>query len=369
MNLGVSREAAYEYTHVGCGELGITGKLQDSALGGSTGHVSCLIQALRGNRGGGKSLSRLFPTFDDLLDGLARKMRANAESQAAISRDVGSVQEKFGQIPFTSAFMHGCLERSRDLTVRADYNFPSMNMGAGYSNFVDSMAAIRQIVYRDRKCDLDQLFEAMQADFSGHERLLAATRRAPKFGNDDDGADDLIPVLERIHAEAIAGLEGPRNRGRFITTGIDGANHMAAGRALMATPDGRLAGQPLAPGMAAGQGVSRSGLTALLNTVMKLDSQNHWFGGYTLNIRVTPDLLKAPESREKLMDLLRVYFMGKGLNLHLNCVSTEMLREAQQHPEEHRDLVVRVAGYSEYFGNLSSEFQEEIISRTEERTA
>ncbi|OPZ13241.1 MAG: Benzylsuccinate synthase alpha subunit [candidate division BRC1 bacterium ADurb.BinA364] len=366
MNLGIAREAAYDYTHVGCGELGISGKLQDSALGGSVGHISTLMQLLRQNRAGGKTLAGQFPRFDDLLDGLARKMRANAEAQAAIARDVGSVQAQFGQIPFTSAFMHGCIERARDLTVRAEYNFPNMNMGGGYSNFVNSMAAIRQLVYRDRVCDLDELFEAMQANFEGHERLLAAARRAPKFGNDDEDADDLIPVLERIHADAIDGLEGPRNRGRFITSGIDGASHMGAGANLMATPDGRLAGKPLAPGMSAAQGSTRNGLTALLNTVQKLDSQNHWFGGYTLNLRVTPDLLKGADSRKKMMDLLRVYFMGKGLNLHLNCVSTAMLREAQLHPEEHRDLVVRVSGYSEYFGNLSPEFQEEIISRAEE---
>lgn len=367
INLGISRDAAYDFTHVGCGELGITGKLQDSALGGTTGHVSTLTQMLRQNsRGEGKALSRLFPTFDDLVEGLGKKMRANAEAQALQSREVGAMQAKFGQIPFTSAFMHGCIDRARDLTVRAEYNFPNMNMGAGYSNFVSSMAAIRKLVYRDQLCDLDELFAAMDANFEGYEDLLAAARRAPKFGNDDNDADGLIPVLEQLHADAIAGLEGPRNRGRFITSGIDGANHMAAGAHLMATPDGRLKGQPLSPGMSAGQGVNQKGLTALLNTVQKLDSQNHWFGGYTINIRVTPDMLKTADSRDKMRALLRVHFMGKALNLHLNCVSTETLREAQEHPEQYRDLVVRVAGYSEHFGKLSREFQDEIISRNEE---
>lgn len=367
MNLGIPREAAYEYTHVGCGELGITGKLQDSALGGSTGHVGALVQMLRAGRDSGRSLSEQFPTFDDLLDGLRKTMRANAESSAAVARAVGHVHKQFGQIPFTSAFMHGCIERARDLTVRAEHNFPSMNLGGGFANFVNSVAAIRHLVYRQRACDLDTLLAAMEADFQGHEELLAAARAAPKFGNDDDDADDLIPVLEGIHADAIAGLKGPRNHGRFIASGIDGGGHVTAGQALMATPDGRLAGAPLAPGMAAAQGTDRSGLTALLNTVQKLDSQNHWFGGYTLNIRLMPDVLEGRESREKLMALLRAYFMGKGLNLHMNCVSADMLRDAQEHPENYRDLLVRVSGYSDYFVTLSPEFQEDMINRTEQR--
>ena len=366
INLGISREAAYDYTHVGCGELGITGKLQDSALGGRTGHVHALMQVLQANRGNGKSLAEKFPTFDALLAALKRQMRANAEQSAAVSRAVGYMHEKYGQIPFTSAFMNGGIDRARDLTVRADYNFPSMNMGGGYANFVNSVAAIRGLVYRVHECDLDTLFDAMQANFEGFEDLRAAVLRTPKFGNDDDDADDLIPVLEEIHAEAIDGLKGPRNSGRFITTGIDGGGHINAGRHLMATPDGRLAGKPLSPGMAAAQGTARSGLTGLLNTVQKLNSQGHWFGGYTLNIRMMPKAFETAESRQKLIALLRTYFLGKGLNLHMNCVSADMLRDAQEHPEEYADLVVRVSGYSDHFTKLSHEFQDEIISRTEQ---
>jgi len=366
MHLGIPAEDAFDYTHVGCGELGITGKLQDSALGGSTGHVHALVQTLQGNGHKGRSLSEQFPTFDHLLTGLEQRMRANAERSAEVSRVVGYVHEHFGQIPFTSAFMNGCIERARDLTVRADYNFPNMNLGGGFANFVNSVASIRTLVYQEEACDLDRLWQAMESNFDGHEELLAACRRAPKFGNDDDDADDLITVLEGIHTEAIAGLKGPRNSGRFIASGIDGGGHINAGRHLMATPDGRLAGQPMSPGMAAVHGSDRNGLTALLNTVQKADSQDHWFGGYTLNIRMMPDALETVESRQKLIAMLRAYFMGKGLNLHMNCVSADMLRDAQAHPEQYRDLVVRVSGYNDYFTMLSPEFQTEIIGRTEQ---
>jgi formate C-acetyltransferase len=369
MNLGIPAEAAHDYTHVGCGELGIRGKLQDSALGGSTGHVHALMQTLHAARTSGRTLGEQFPEFDDLLSGLAATMRSNAERSAAVARAVGHVHEQFGQIPFTSALMHGCIERARDLTVRAEYNFPSMNLGGGFSNFVNSVAAIRQVVYEDSACDLDTLFEVLRSNFESYEDLRAALRRAPKFGNDDPRADDLIPVLEGIHARAIAGLAGPRNGGRFIASGIDGGGHINAGRDLMATPDGRLAGQPLAPGMAAAQGTDRNGLTALLNTVQKLDGSGHWHGGYTLNIRILPDAFRTPDSRAKLIAALKTYFMGGGLNLHLNCVSAEVLRNAQEHPEEYRDLVVRVSGYSDYFTRLSAEFQAEIISRTEQVTS
>ena len=367
MNLGIPREAAYEYTHVGCGELGITGKLQDSALGGSAGHIHALVQTLWGAHNAGASLADRFPTFESLLDGLGETMRGNAERSAAIARAVGYIHEQHGQIPFTSAFMHGCLERARDLTVRAELNFPNMNLGGGFANFVNSVAAVRQLVYRDGACDLDTLFEAMQADFEGHEEILGAARRAPKFGNDDAEVDDLIPVLEAIHAEAIAGLPGPRNSGRFIASGIDGGGHLNAGRDLMATPDGRLAGAPLSPGMAAVHGTDRAGLTALLNTVQRLDAEGHWFGGYTLNVRLLPNALSSPNARAKLRAALHTYFMGKGLNLHINCLSSEALRDAQEHPELYRDLVVRVSGYSDHFTRLSPEFQAEIIGRTEQQ--
>ncbi len=368
MNLGIPAEAAYDYTHVGCGELGIAGKLQDSALGGSTGHVQALMQTLHAARAAGSPLGEQFPALDDLLAGLARTMRHNAERSATVARAVGSVHEQFGQIPFTSALMHECIERARDLTVRAEYNFPSMNLGGGFSNFVNSAAAIREVVYEDGVCDLDTLFEALCSNFEGHEQLRAAVQRAPKFGNDDPRADDLIPVLEGIHAEAIAGLAGPRNGGRFIASGIDGGGHINAGRDLMATPDGRLAGEPLAPGMAAAHGTDRSGLTALLNTVQKLDGSGHWHGGYTLNIRMLPDAFRTPDSRAKLIAALKTYFMGGGLNLHVNCVSAEMLRDAQEHPDKYRDLLVRVSGYSDHFTRLSPEFQAEIIARTEQAT-
>jgi len=365
MDLGIAREAAYEYTHVGCGELGIPGQLQDSALGGTTGHIAALVQLLRGVRRDGRSLAETFPTFEGLLEGLKRRLRFNAEQSAAVSRAVGHIHTQCGQIPFASSLMRGCLERARDLTVRAEYNFPSMNFGVGFGVFVNSLAAIRQVVYREGHCDLDALFDAMEADFEGHEALRALCQRAPKFGEDDADADDLGPVLERLHAEAIAGLKGPRNNGRFITTGIDGGGHISSGRNLMATPDGRLSGMPLSPGVSPAAGTGRKGLTAVLNSVAKLDAIHYWHGGYTVNLRTTPDLFATPSSREKLMALMRTWFLKKGLHLHFNCASVEQLREAQARPEEYSDLVVRISGYNDYFTRLGPGVQEEIIRRAE----
>ena len=365
MNLGIEREAAFDYTHVGCGELGIVGKLQDSALGGSTGHIAALVQVLRQNRRNGKSLDQAFPTFEDLLQAVQAQMRANAERSAAVNRAVAHIHQRHGQIPFTSAFMHGCIERARDLTVRCEYNFPSMNYGGGgFPNFVNSLAAIRQVVYQDRALSLDRVMKAMEDDFEGHEDVRALLLRAPKFGNDDDAADDLLPVVERMHSEAIAGLKGPRNNGRYIATGTVATSHIEQGRSLIATPDGRRAGRPMAPGMGAAPGTDRNGLTALLNSVQKLNSTGHWFGGYILNFNILPDVLASRTSREKLMAALESYFMRKGLNLQMNCVSAEMLRDAQKHPQTYRGLMVRVSGYNDYFTMLNPEIQEEIIQRT-----
>ncbi|HJN15174.1 MAG TPA: pyruvate formate lyase family protein, partial [Armatimonadota bacterium] len=184
INLGIDPDDAYDYTHVGCGELGIPGKLQDSALGGSTGHVHALMQTLWGPRNSGERLSETYPTFDAFLATLGESMRRNAERSAAVAREIGQMHERHGQIPFTSALMSGCIERARDLTVRADYNFPSMNMPGGFANFVNSVASIRRLVYQEQTCDLDTLMDAMAEDFDGYEELRAEARRAPKFGND-----------------------------------------------------------------------------------------------------------------------------------------------------------------------------------------
>ncbi|MCX7015079.1 MAG: hypothetical protein NTW86_21430 [Candidatus Sumerlaeota bacterium] len=365
MNLGIEREAAFDYTHVGCGELGITGKLQDSALGGSTGHIAVLVQVLRRKRSNGKSLDQAFPTFEDLLAAVRKQMRANAEHSASVNRAVGHIHRQFGQIPFTSAFMHGCIERARDLTVRCQYNFPSMNLGGGgFPNFVNSLAAIRQAVYRDHALTLGRVVEAIEADFQGFEDVRAVLAREPKFGNDDDRVDDLLPVVEQMHAEAIAGLKGPRNDGRYIATGTVATGHIDQGRQLIATPDGRHAGRPMAAGMNAAPDTDRNGLTALLNSVQKLNSTGHWFGGYILNFNILPDVLASEKSREKLMMALESYFMRKGLNLQMNCVSADMLRDAQHHPEDYRSLMVRISGYNDYFTMLDPGIQEEIIGRT-----
>ena len=367
IKLGIPPVDAFEYTHVGCGEIGIGGKLQDSALGCNPGNIENLLNILSREKTNGDSLDKLYPTFDALLAALETEMRANTEWSATITNIIGMLQKRYGQSPFSSAHMNGCIERARDLSVRADYNLPNSNLGGGgLPNLINSLAAIRQVVYREKNITLKQLVEAMEKDFQGFEEIHALLSKAPKYGNDDPNVDDLITTIESIHTSCIKDLKGPRNNGKYIATSINAQSHVMKGMITGSTPDGRLAHRPMASALSAAPGTDRGGLTAFLNTVAKLDSIGHWAGGYIANLNIMPDFFATKESRTKLMAILRTFFTRKGLNLQINCVSRKILQEAQQHPDEYKGLMVRVSGYNDYFTMLDPSIQEEIMSRSEQ---
>ena len=189
---------------------------------------------------------------------------------------------------------------------------------------------------------------------------------APKHGNDDAQLDDLIALVERLRDEPMKEIcRDPRDGTPFGNVHITRSSAVRTGAVTAATPDGRLAGTPLASSVAASPGAEKQGPTAVLNSILRLHPTQSWQCGYNVNMRFQHAMLAEPNNRSKVHAMLASYFERGGQEMQINCVSTETLRAAQQHPEAYSDLVVRVAGFSEYFVKLTRDLQEDVIARTE----
>lgn len=380
MGLGVSREDAYNYVAVGCNELGIPGKAYFNP-GANANYLHAIELALTGGKGfaGGRSrggrqaaapskataAAAAEPaTFEAFAMAFGAHLREGIESSYRANLPVLEATMRWGRTPLTSCFFDGCIERGRDMALGTKYNILSCG-GVFFANAVDCLAAVRHVVYQKKEATLAEVAQACEANFKGHERLRAKLRAAPKHGNDDPRVDDIIRLVQELRDRPVKELcRDPRDGSKFGNTHITKAAAVLGGRATPATPDGRLAGTPLASSVAAAAGAERSGPTAVLNSVAKLDAARSWQSGYQVNIRFQNAMLADRSNREKVRAMLNVYFAKGGQQLQINSIDTEMLRAAQKDPERYRDLVVRVAGFSEFFVNLTPEMQEEIIART-----
>jgi formate C-acetyltransferase len=274
-------------------------------------------------------------------------------------------QIRWGVTPLTSCFFDGCVEQARDMAEGTKYNILSCG-GVFFANAVDAMAAIREVVYEKRAATLDDVARACAANFEGHERLRARLLAAPKHGNDDPRLNDIIDLIERLRDEPMKEIcRDPRDGSPFGNSHVVRSSAVRTGLKTPATPDGRLAGTPLASSMAASVGCERNGPTAVLNSVCRTNGPRSWQCGYQVNIRFHSGMIADEAQRAKLRAMLNVYFQNGGQELQINVVDSDTLRAAQKNPEQYRDLVVRVAGFSEFFVNLTPEMQAEIIARTE----
>jgi formate C-acetyltransferase len=212
---------------------------------------------------------------------------------------------------------------------------------------------------------MDTLLDILSADFEGHERARQLLlNRTPRYGNDDDRADDVMRRVFEAFYEAVEGRPNTKG-GHYHINLLPTTCHVYFGSVCGATPDGRRAGTPLSEGISPVQGADRHGPTAVLRSAAKMDHART--GGTLLNQKFTPQLLADDAGLDHLVHLVRTYFRLDGHHIQFNVVDAETLRAAQRNPEAHRDLIVRVAGYSDYFCDLGQGLQDEIIARTEHR--
>lgn len=266
--------------------------------------------------------------------------------------------------PFLSACNEHCLEEGKDLSRGgAQYNVGPVITGIGLAVVANSLAAVKKLVFEDHACHMATLVAALHADWEGYEPLRRLAADAPKYGNDDEFVDAIArKVANHFYHEVHRYRDCFGNPFTSAFMGI--SNYIPMGRVLGATPDGRRSGEPSSEGVSPYVGTDRSTPLAAMRSAAKLNQEMH-AGGTLLNLRLNPELVATKRGQANLGAMIQTLFALGGFHVQFNCVSSELLREAQRHPEEHKDLLVRVAGYSTQFVNLSRSMQNAIIARTE----
>jgi len=265
--------------------------------------------------------------------------------------------------PFLSVVIRDCIVKGKDYYNGGPRYNTNYIQCCGIGTISDSLSAIKTQVFNQRNITMEQLLNAMRCNFKGHEALrLRLQNKTPFFGNDDDRADHL---MQRVYASLFDAIDGKPNTkgGAYHLNMLSTTCHIYFGKMLGATSNGRLAGKPISDGTSPSHGADRNGPTAVIKSLGKMDQIKS--GGTLLNQRFLPDLLATKEDLSKLMHLIRTYFRLNGHHIQFNIVDTRTLKKAQASPDDYRDLLVRVAGYSDYFVDLDEYHQQEIIERTE----
>jgi formate C-acetyltransferase len=355
----------------GCVEVGAFGK-EAFILTGYFNLAKVLELALHDGRDPrtGKQLgpatgkAESFQTFDDLFAAFRRQLQYFIEIKIGGSRLIERMYADDMPAPFLSVLIDDCIAKGQDYNAGgARYNNTFIQM-VGLGSVSDSLSAIQDLCFRDGTTQpLTRLVAALDADFTGDEPLRQRlVHRAPKYGNDYEVADETMLRVFRACFEEVDGRPDARG-GRYRVEMLPTTCHVYFGSVTGAGADGRKAGLPLSEGISPVQGADRRGPTAVLRSAGKMDHIKT--GGTLLNLKFSPDLVSTDEGLEKWGHLVRSYFKMDGHHVQFNITSAETLRRAQGAPDQHRDLIVRVAGYSDYFCDLSRELQDEIISRTE----
>jgi formate C-acetyltransferase len=306
--------------------------------------------------------SELFASFEELYAAFERQLAYVVGVKVRVSNFLDRMFALYAPAPFLSAVVADCVSRGKDYyDGGARYNTDYIQC-CGLGTTTDSLSAIRTHVFEKGDVSWRELLDALASDWNGREEIrLLCANKSPRFGNDDDAADS---IAQRVFASWIAAIDGrPSPRGGTYRVDILSTTcHVYFGLKTGATPDGRHARSPESDGASPAQGGDRKGPTAVAKSLAKLDIART--GGSLLNQRFLPQALEGDEGIGKLCSLIRTYFRLGGHHIQFNVVDTATLRDAQKRPEDYRSLLVRVAGYSDYFVDLDRNHQEEIISRT-----
>lgn len=304
-----------------------------------------------------------FKNFADLMTAFRKQLQHFIDIKIKGNRIIERIWAENLPAPFLSLLINDCITKGKDYNDGgARYN-TSYIQGVGLGSITDSLAAIEQIVFSDKKITLPNLIQALKDDFKDHEALqYHLINNMPKYGNDDDRADRHAQSVFELFYDAVNSRPNTKG-GHFRINMLPTTSHVYFGSMTAALPDGRNARKPLSEGISPVQGADRKGPSAVLASAAKIDHLKT--GGTLLNQKFTPDLLNDEAGLKSLVHLVRYYFRLDGHHIQFNVVKAETLRKAQKHPEKYQNLIVRVAGYSDFFKDLSSELQNEIIERTE----
>ncbi len=372
VNCGMPEEKARDYGIIGCVEPTGDGNTFGCTSGNDISFTAAMEMVLKdgylrimGKRVGPRTGDpRKFGSFDQLMDAFKQQTAFLTDTVAkAVNLKDKVFMEGFHN-PYISATLTGCIENAKDMTCGgADFNFNSIS-GRGLGTAVDSLAAIKYFVYDEKIFSMERLIKMLDVNFKGYEKERSLLLyKGPKYGADNDYADEIAADVCGYFCRQVARHQTDRG-GPFRPSFFSYGMHVMEGLYMGATPNGRLAGDPVSNSLSPSNGAEKNGPAGVLRSVSKMD-HTLISNGCSLNIKLMPSMFKGEERLNKMIGLVKGFFSMGGMELQPNVVSNKILKDAQAHPENYRDLVVRVSGYSAFFADLGRPLQDEIISRTE----
>ncbi len=367
---GKSPEDAREGGASGCVEIGAFGK-EAYILTGYFNLVKVLEVTLHNGLDpiSGKQIGiptgdpRNFTSYEELFTAFQKQLHHFVEIKIKGNQIIEQLYATVMPAPFLSLIIDDCITKGMDYNAGgARYNTNYLQ-GVGIGSITDSLSALKYHVFDRKNLSMDTLLSVLSDNFRGEQEVYQLLKNhTPKYGNDDDYADTIMEEVFNTFFQEVDGRPNSKG-GKYCINMLPTTCHIYFGSVVGATPDGRKAGEPLSEGISPVQGADRKGPTAVIKSAAKMDQLKT--GGTLLNQKFTPSLLEGEKGLESLTHLIRAYFKLGGHHIQFNVVKAETLREAQKNPGAYQSLIVRVAGYSDYFNNLSKTLQDEIISRTE----
>ena len=361
-SLGIPEKWARDYYNMGCTEIMIQGKDCNWTTGGLIFFPELLNAMIRKSAAEG----RTYESFEEFLGEYLKLIDKQCDEAGESGKNVIHSQRERNCDPFASSLIDGCLENATDyFQGGTDTGDPISVSAQGLGTAADSLSAIRKFVFEENRYTLAELGQMLHEDFAGHELdRLRLANGAPKFGNDDDYVDEIAKRLFDSYAAGVRRQNEDRlPKTRYVDNVFSYNMHITLGESLGATANGRSAGEAISDCVGPTQGADTEGSTALLNSVLKL-SHKDVTGAHALNFKISPSFVKDREGTQAAIRMLKVYLEQMGPQIQINYQNPKDLLDAQVHPDKHRDLVVRIAGYCEYFVNLDHRLQCEIIERT-----
>ena len=305
-----------------------------------------------------------FKSYEELYDAYKKQIEYLVDIKIEGSNIIEKIYAEYMPAPFLSIITNDCISKGKDYNAGgARYNTNYLQ-GVGIGTITDSLSAIKYNVFDEKKFTMEELIEAMEHNFEGYERIANLVRnKTPKYGNDDDYADGIMKDVFNFYQKTVTGRPNMKG-GTYRVNMLPTTCHVYFGEVMNASPNGRLAQKPVSEGISPEKGADVNGPTAVIKSCAKMDHLRT--GGTLLNQKFTPSVVAGEEGLTHMADLVRAYFNMDGHHIQFNVIDKETLIEAQKHPDEYKDLIVRVAGYSDHFRNLSKALQDEIIERTEQ---
>nr|MBD3622989.1 glycyl radical protein [Sunxiuqinia sp.] len=304
-----------------------------------------------------------YRNVDDLMTAFEKQVRHFVDIKVTGSNIIEKIFIEYVPTPFLSLIIDDCVLTGTDyISGGARYN-TNYIQGVGMGTITDSLTGLKKHVFEEKNYSMAELLSALKNNFEGAEDLhYQLVYQTPKYGNDDDRADDQLRNVFEIYYRAVNGRKSPRGADYRINL-LPTTCHVYFGSVMQAGADGRMAGTPVSEGISPVQGADRKGPTSVVKSAAKIDHLRT--GGTLLNQKFTPSFFEDDDAIQKVSSLVRSYFRMDGHHIQFNVVNAETLREAQKHPENFEDLIVRVAGYSDYFNDLGEDLQNEILNGTE----